>query len=481
MGGIGSSVLTGFYNFGKDSRLVGMSTDIASLTVRSPLTLLDKKTDKETKRHAALWQAMDYTFAILLQCTIFPFVPKVGKTLAKNIFKYENPKAISGAIEFFNFFVGYFLITSVMMPLINSTFLTKAANFVSEKVTGKKVLGNEAKVQEERKKQYEDFKNGIKAKIRAATEKVLGASITDAIVKTLSGIKKGFNIITSPITYPAKKIGDTLANFTINTINFIRKDTVKDKEKAQEGLGKFFRNTLYFGLSLIPLTILGRKFGPSLGKKLENFMVKENNISSTTTLIRTRIADGTAKPLILLASGAPYMALRKFVDQIVSVIFLKGSEPLINKATKAVTRAKGLDKIRSEGFKSMLVTVFQTFFLLNVALPLFNNEITGRIFKAISGKKKKGEEKATQAVKNDQNNNQVKEMQLSQKQLPNSVMPINKTINTGAPINKFDAMESFIAQNTILYEKLLSLNAYNPGKQASSPFDRFENYLLKTK
>ena len=158
MGGISSSILTGFYNFGKDSRLVGMSTDVASLVVRSPLTLLDKKTDKETRTHAALWQGMDYSLAIALQMTIFPLVPKAGKFLAKNMFKYKDPKAISGSVEFFNFFIGYFILTSVLMPLLNSSVLTKLANFVSEKLTGKKIMPNEEKTQQERKEKFEIFK-----------------------------------------------------------------------------------------------------------------------------------------------------------------------------------------------------------------------------------------------------------------------------------------------------------------------------------
>lgn len=452
MPGIASSILTGFYNFGKDNRLVGMSTDIASLTVRSPLTLLDKNTDKETKTHAALWQGMDYTFAIALQLTIFPFVPKIGQFLAKNLFKYKNEQLIKGSTEFFNFFVGYFMLTSVLMPLINSSVITKLANYLSEKITGKKLMPHEEEMQNKRKAEIKVYKEKIKAKIKAAFEKVLGESFVNGIINTASTIKKGINLVLTPITYPVNKISTFIGNLTSKSVNSKSSDNeANNNTQNNNGLAKFTKNLIYAGLSLIPLTIIGRKFGPAIGKKLEKFMLKENNVSSTTMLIRTRIADGTAKPLILLASGAPYMAMRKFVDQIVSVIFLKGSEPLINKATRIVSKNYKLDMKKTEGFKSMLVTLFQTFFLLNIALPLFNNEITGRILKKLTNKDDKKDKIETKPDAAKQTNEKEALKTTTTKPVLTTqpvliTQPVAMSDYNNSPFKQF---EKFMAQNAV--------------------------------
>jgi hypothetical protein len=47
-----------------------------------------------------------------------------------------------------------------------------------------------------------------------------------------------------------------------------------------------------------------------------------------------------------------------------------------------------LDPRKAEGLQTMLITLFQNLLLLNIALPLFNNEVTGRLFKKIFKNKK---------------------------------------------------------------------------------------------
>ena len=91
----------------------------------------------------------------------------------------------------------------------------------------------------------------------------------------------------------------------------------------------------------------------------------------------------------------------------------------------------------------MLVTLFQTFFLLNIALPLFNNAITGRLFKLFSK-----EEKADSLQQEKQNS--VKQ----------------NDINKNAKVSSFNKLQPFV-----------------PPKKVSSsenPFKHFEDFIAIT-
>lgn len=461
--GVTNSILTAFYKFGQDNRLVSMSTDVASLSIRSPLTLLDKNAKKEDRVHASLWQAVDYGSAIAIQLSVFPIIPKVGKFLAKNIFKYTKPEAISGTVKFTNFFLGYFLCTSVLMPFVNSKYLARVINFVSEKFTGKKMMPKKEEEQLKQQAEQRQKRKELKEKISTKIEGVLGKGLTGAIKTATGGMGKLVSLAMTPIVLPVKLVSSMLASLTVSTVNIFG-GKIKDREKAKENIAGAFKKILYTGLTSIPLMLLAKKFGPGVGQKIQKFMVKQDNLSATTMIIMALTGDALAKPLIVLVNGAPYMALRKLLDQGISVSILRFSKPSISKLTTVLTKSMGLNSIQSEGMRTLLTTGLQTVFLLNVMLPMINNQITGRLLnKIMPDRSKKKETQAPQeSVKNDFLVGQARQAKPAPVNHPVETFPLNnikyvydtqlksfrKVNNPFAPQeNIFEIFEKFIASS----------------------------------
>lgn len=441
-----------------------MSTDLASMSIRAPLTLLDKNARKEDRVHASLWQAVDYGSAIAIQLSVFPFIPKLGKYIAKNVFKYTDPKAISGTVKFTNFFIGYFLCTSVLMPFVNSKYLAKVINFISEKTTGKKMMPKKELEAEKRKAEIEVKKKEFKAKLAMKMENFLGKGLYSVITGTANTLQKTMQIAMLPITYPVKLVSKLLANMALSTYSLIKPDKIKDKDKAKETATNVFKKLVYTGLSLIPMVLMAKKFGPAMGKKLEDFMIRENNVKASTMIIRALTGDALAKPLIVLANGAPYLAMRKLIDQGISISILKISKPSIGRLNEFLSNSFKLNGIHSEGLHTLLTTGIQTVFLLNVFLPMLNNQVTGRIFKKIFKDKYKKPE-----------NKQPAENQ-SVQQEAGKVKSDSNIFNTPA------VQKTYFEKRTIVRPESnfkMRVNSDNPFNNLENVFEEFENFMNK--
>lgn len=374
------SALNTCYRLGQDTRIVGLTHASAAMTIRSPLTLFDKRADKETRTHAALWQAVDYGSSIAAQLCIFPFLPKLGNYLAKNVFKYADPKAIKGTAKFTNYFAGIFLTTSILIPMFNTKFLAKIVNFVSEKFTGKKAMEKQEKEQQERLKNIQQAKKNVFLKINDIFKEVLGKNLVNDLANIVSSVKKVGNTIFKPISMTLDGVSSLLSAVIILPFNLIPGHTEQNKE-ARKAVKKEIKGILSFVVKMIPLAILAKKMGPLIGKTLKKLMIKENSVTPSQIIIRTVAANSLAKPLIILSNGATYMAMRKLCDELIGLSLLGLSSPVVKGLTKAGQKALKLSEKHTKGLNFALTIGIQTILMLNLFLPLISNQISGRLFK----------------------------------------------------------------------------------------------------
>jgi hypothetical protein len=346
----------------------------ASLALKPPFILLDDETPSETKKHAALWEATDRTIALLSQLLIFPLLPVAGTILAKKAFKLTNPAAVNGAKHFTEFVFGTILLNTALVPYYNSKHLTSIINTISEKMTGKKYMPEQEEKEKENKEEFykkihQFFNNNPVKNVLTEEIPISTSSFKD---KTNNILK----ILITPYTYPR----DLLAGFLSGKQNNKNSNETND-------LATTLKKVINISIGLAIGALMLKKAGPAIGKKLENFFVKESNVSFNKNIARILFAEAIIKPMLILMNGDPYMAMRKFMDKILGVGMLYASNPLIKKLTNVIANKYNMNQLSKNRLSTALTAGIQVALILNIALTLINNKITGRLFKHFNKEK----------------------------------------------------------------------------------------------
>lgn len=380
---LSSNILNSLYQIGTDPKAVTLAKNTASLVIKPPMIMLDNTADPETKNHAALWEFSDRAIAIALQLSVFPLLPLIGKGIAKNVFKYNNNKAIKGTIKFTEFALGTVFLNTILVPFYNSKYLTQIINNVSEKLTGKKLM---PKQEEDEERRTKEFNEKLEQFINKVTDKNTENSDTSNSTKSIRGqFFKAANDFLSFITSPKKAMDKALAAFGANIYKDLSNTDDYNSIQGEQSLkDKFYKGTKVLTNLLIGGVVLGalsKKFGVKAGKYLEGFMKNESKVSAKQNLLRLLLAEAMAKPVLILMNGDPYMAMRKFFDKIVGISIILATNKPIKDFAKQFGKAKGLTKPERKGLKTALILGIQVCLLLNVLVTLINNKVVGNIFK----------------------------------------------------------------------------------------------------
>ena len=378
------------------------------MSIKPPLMLLEDSIDKETRYRAAIWEFSDRAIAVMLQLSIFPFLPKIGKLAAKNILKLNNPEAIQGAVRFTEFALGTLLLNTMLVPFYNSKFLTRGINYISEKLTGEKYMpGKELEEQEQKEK----FQNKIRECYdnNVNNSSISGKALTATSI-VIDSLKKTFSNIMKPYIWLRDKAIDALV-MPFSEERKTQNEIVDNK--PENTIKKSLKMLSNGAFTLLALGLISRKMGPAAGKKLEKFFIKESKVSLDQNILRILVAEAIIKPALILANGDPYMAMRKFFDKVIGVGLLFASSPLIKKMTGVLSKNLKLSPKNAAGLGSLITAVVQVGLVLNVALTLINNKITGNLFKLINKEKEENYQENYRHILsslklNDTNNNPFK-------------------------------------------------------------------------
>jgi hypothetical protein len=337
-----NKLLTTLGKSGNDAGLVTMSTSLAIMALRPIVIMMDKNASKDEKVYAAAWifalSAVGFGMQALLKR---PF-DRLAGTIAKNVLKLTGKKA-QGAAEMVKF--GLFNIAAVGYTYLNSRYVGRVMDFLSNKFTGKPFNKDKKELTPEQKKKEKK------------TDRVI-YSILGSIAAFV-----GLNVIGRKLT--GRPIAsDALANGFKKMHGFLTKNS-----SVYNSLKTRMKN---FGDKL---AVWANK--PEMAGK-----IAAQADAGGSWITRNMMANAIVRPIISLLSGQPYVAIRCLIDEGIGILAMKGiGRPLANASIKPLAKMfKGpLNPTEMQGVKTLAEQLVMNVGVLCIALGFFNNAFSKKV------------------------------------------------------------------------------------------------------